>query len=95
MSSLPAAALEPGLASDLTGSPGCQFGRAVSPTLGACRTLHYVPSALAPGRRWSSFDRAIDGSAFFANRSVGGSVSGDPGEGAEIAESPVLAGEAA
>jgi hypothetical protein len=37
----PAAGLEPGLASDLTGSPGCQFGRVLSPTLG-------------PGRRWST-----------------------------------------
>jgi hypothetical protein len=42
-----------------------------------------------------SVDRAIDGSAFSASRSVGGSASGDPGKGPEIAESAVLAGEAA
>jgi 3'-5' exoribonuclease len=41
---------------------------------------------LTPGKRWSAFDRAIDGSAFFADRAVGG---------AEIAESPAPAREAA
>jgi len=37
---------------------------------------------LAPGRRWSAFDRAIDGSAFFAERSTIDS----PGEPAEADE---------
>jgi 3'-5' exoribonuclease len=41
---------------------------------------------LAPGRRWSNFDRAIDGSAFFAERG---------GEEAQIAEPQVPAREAA
>ncbi|MBA3807324.1 MAG: HD domain-containing protein [Solirubrobacterales bacterium] len=41
---------------------------------------------LAPGRRWSGFDRAIAGSAFFAERGV---------EGEEVAEPPVPVREAA
>ncbi len=41
---------------------------------------------LAPGRRWSGFDRAIGGSAFFAERGV---------EGEQVAEPPVPVREAA
>jgi 3'-5' exoribonuclease len=50
---------------------------------------------LSPGKRWSSFDRAIDGSAFFADRSVGESAPGDPCDGPETAESSVPARKAA
>jgi 3'-5' exoribonuclease len=45
---------------------------------------------LAPGRRWSAFDRAIGGGAFFAQR-----VSSDAGGEPERAEEPAPAREAA
>jgi 3'-5' exoribonuclease len=51
---------------------------------------------LAPGRRWSTFDRAIDGSAFFAARPESGSVAGDRREtGLDTAQPPQPAREAA
>jgi 3'-5' exoribonuclease len=46
---------------------------------------------LAPGRRWSSFDRALGGGAFFANRGEAGSEKDQP----EIAGPPESAREAA
>jgi 3'-5' exoribonuclease len=45
-----------------------------------------LEQGLAPGRRWSGFDRAIGGSAFFAARG---------GAGPEVAQPPVPAREAA
>jgi 3'-5' exoribonuclease len=51
---------------------------------------------LAPGSRWSGFDRAIDGSAFFGERSSRESAVGDRREqGAETAQPPAPAREAA
>jgi 3'-5' exoribonuclease len=51
---------------------------------------------LAPGRRWSQFDRAIGAGAFFAERSAGeSSAGGRGGEGSEIAQPPAPAREAA
>jgi 3'-5' exoribonuclease len=60
---------------------------------------------LAPGRRWSPFDRAIDGSAFFAARAASGQrttvgdpaeVESAPGDGAaEDGQLPLSAREAA
>ncbi len=51
---------------------------------------------LAPGRRWSSFDRAIDGSAYFATRLEDGSSTGEPLlEGADSSQLPLTAREAA
>jgi len=51
---------------------------------------------LAPGGRWSSFDRAISASAFFAQRLAQGSSTGDRGgEGSEVARPSAPAREAA
>jgi 3'-5' exoribonuclease len=51
---------------------------------------------LGPGRRWSSFDRAIDGSAYFAARGAGESATDERGgEGAEYAQPPAAARAAA
>jgi 3'-5' exoribonuclease len=37
-----------------------------------------IEKELAPGRRWSGFDRAIDGSAFFAERGGGEAQIAEP-----------------
>jgi 3'-5' exoribonuclease len=51
---------------------------------------------LAPGKRWSGFDRAISGSAFFGERLPAGSGAGDRGgESPEVAQPAVPAREAA
>jgi 3'-5' exoribonuclease len=52
---------------------------------------------LAPGRRWSSFDRAIDGSAYFPAQSAGRSADADDGggEGSEDAQQSLPVREAA
>jgi 3'-5' exoribonuclease len=51
---------------------------------------------LAPGRRWSQFDRAIGAGAFFAERSAGErAAESRSGEGSEIAQPPAPTREAA
>ena len=52
---------------------------------------------LAPGRRWSSFDRAIDGSAYFPAQSAARSSGADDGdgEGSEDAQQSLPTREAA
>jgi len=56
-----------------------------------------LEKALAPGSRWSAFDRAIDGSAFFAERSGGRSAAGGDraGAGSRSAQPPSQTREAA